>query len=177
MQESCTYGSVRGAPSNGRSYRNREPTAMSALWITGSRRRSFGNCSRPTDGGKVPRTALRAPAAVARILPPRARPRRRLAGELEVVLAHPVIAPLLVEFGHHRELVDDMLRQVRRPKFFVPLGSWRVAIADRPTERLGEDACVVVQVGRLRPGQIVDVTDVRRRVVEDRRDGARDVDR
>ena len=103
--------------------------------------------------------------------------RRRLAGELEVVLAHPVIAPLLVEFGHHREVVDDMLRRARRPKFFVPLGSWRVAIADRPTERLGEDACVVVQVGRLRPGQIVDVTDVRRRVVEDRRDGARDVDR
>ena len=95
----------------------------------------------------------------------------------EVVLAHPVIAPLLVEFGHHRELVDDMLRQVRRPKFFVPLGSWRVAIPDRPTERLGEDACEVVQVGRLRPGQIVDVTDVRRRVVEDRRDGACDVDR
>ena len=24
MQESCTYGSVRGAPSNGRPYRNRE---------------------------------------------------------------------------------------------------------------------------------------------------------
>jgi len=35
----------------------------------------------------------------------------------EVVLAHPVIAPLLVEFGHHCELVDDMLRQARRPKF------------------------------------------------------------
>ena len=63
-----------------------------------------------------------------------------LAGELEVVLAHPVIAPLLVEFGHHREVVDDMLRQARRPKFFAPLGSWRVAIADRPAERLGEDA-------------------------------------
>jgi hypothetical protein len=35
----------------------------------------------------------------------------------------------------------------------------------------------VIQVGRFRPGQIVDVTDVLRRVVEDRRDGARDVDR
>ena len=63
--------------------------------------------------------------------------RRRLADELEVVLAHPVIAPLLVEFGHHHEVVDDMLRQARRPQFFAPLGSWRVAIADRPAERLG----------------------------------------
>jgi hypothetical protein len=35
------------------------------------------NCSRPTDGGEVPRTAPRAPAAVARILPPRARPSMR----------------------------------------------------------------------------------------------------
>ena len=43
-----------------------------------------------------------------------------------------VIAPLLVEFGHHREVVDDMLRQARRSKFFAPLGSWRVAIAMRP---------------------------------------------
>jgi hypothetical protein len=103
--------------------------------------------------------------------------RRRFAGELDVVLAHPVIAPLLVEVGHHREMVDDMLRQARRPKFFTPLGSWHVAIADCPAERLGEDARVVVQVGRFRPGQIVDVTDVRRRVIEDRRYGARDVDR
>ena len=100
--------------------------------------------------------------------------RRRLAGELEVVLAHPVIAPLLVEFGHHREVVDDLLRHARRPQFFTPLGSWRVAIADCPAERLGEYARVVVQVGRFRPGQIVDVTYVRRRVVEDRRDRASD---
>ena len=100
--------------------------------------------------------------------------RRRLAGELEVVLAHPVIAPLLVEFGHHREVVDDLLRQARRPQFFTPLGSWRVAIADCPAERFGEYARVVVQVGRFRPGQIVDVTYVRRRVVEDRRDRASD---
>jgi hypothetical protein len=55
--------------------------------------------------------------------------RRRLAGELEVILAHPVIALLLVEFGHHRKVVDDMRRQARYPKFFAPLGSWRVAIA------------------------------------------------
>ena len=32
--------------------------------------------------------------------------RRRLAGKLEVVLAHPVIAPLFVGLGHHREVVD-----------------------------------------------------------------------
>jgi len=93
--------------------------------------------------------------------------RRRLAGELKVVLARPVIASLLVEFGHHREVVDDMLRQARRLKLFAPLGSWRVAIADRPAERLGEDARVVIQVGRFRPGQIIDVTDVRRRIVEE----------
>src|SRR5215468_48341 len=49
--------------------------------------------------------------------------RRRLAGELELVLAHPVIAPLFVELGHHREVVDDMLRQARCPKLFAPLGS------------------------------------------------------
>jgi hypothetical protein len=55
-----------------------------------------------------------------------------------------------------------MLRQARRPKFFAPLGSWRVAIADRPAERLGEDARIMVQIGRFRSGQIVDVTDVRR---------------
>src|SRR5215471_16840079 len=63
--------------------------------------------------------------------------RRRLPGQLAVVLAHPVIASLLVEFGHHREVVGDMLRHARRPKLFAPLGSWRVAIADRPAERLG----------------------------------------
>ena len=97
--------------------------------------------------------------------------RRRLAGELEVVLAHPIITPLLVEFGHHREVVDGMLRQACRPKFFAPLGSWCVAIADRPAERLGEDPRVMVQVGRFRSGQIVDVTNVRRRVVDDRGDG------
>jgi hypothetical protein len=62
-----------------------------------------------------------------------------------------------------------MLRQARRPKLFAPLGSRRVAITDGPAERLGEDVRIVVQVGRFRPGQIVDVTDVRRRVVEDRR--------
>jgi hypothetical protein len=38
-------------------------------------------------------------------------------------------------------------------------------------------SCIVVQVDRFRPGQIVDVTNVRRRVVEDSRDGARDVHR
>ena len=103
--------------------------------------------------------------------------RRRLAGELAVVLAHPVIASLLVELGHHREVVDDMLGQARDPKFFAPLGGGRVAIADRPAEHFGEDTRIVVEVGRYRPGQIVDVTDVRRRVVEDRRDGAPNVDR
>jgi hypothetical protein len=72
-----------------------------------------------------------------------------------------------VEFDHPREVVDRMLRQARRPKFIAPLGNWRVAIADRPAERLGEDARIVVQVGRF----------MRRRVVKDGRDGARDVDR
>jgi len=47
--------------------------------------------------------------------------RRPLAGELEVILAHPVIAPLLVEFGHHRKVADDMRRQARCPKFFAPI--------------------------------------------------------
>src|SRR5689334_193837 len=67
--------------------------------------------------------------------------RRRLAGELEVVLAHPVIAPLFVELGHHREVVDDMLRQARCPKLFAPLGSRCIAIVDRPAERSEKDDC------------------------------------
>src|SRR5215469_16153055 len=68
--------------------------------------------------------------------------RRRLAGELEVVLAHPVIAPLLVEFGHHREVVDDMLRQARRPKFFAPLRSWR-----KRRSGVARGAATVEQIG------------------------------
>ena len=36
MRESCTYGSMRGAPSNGRPYRNREITTIfgpSCFWF------------------------------------------------------------------------------------------------------------------------------------------------
>ena len=51
--------------------------------------------------------------------------RRRLAGELEVIVAHPVIAPLLVEFGHDRQVVDDMLQQARR--FGVVCGALRAS--------------------------------------------------
>ena len=36
MQESCTYGSVRGAPSNGRPYRNRDTTNLSMSPLVGS---------------------------------------------------------------------------------------------------------------------------------------------
>ena len=45
-----------------------------------------------------------------------------------------------VELGHHREVVDDMLRQARCLKLFAPLGSRCIAIADRPAERRAEDA-------------------------------------
>ena len=43
----------------------------------------------------------------------------RLAGELEVVLAHPVIAPPACGTrSHHREVAGDMLRQGRRSEAF-----------------------------------------------------------
>ena len=72
---------------------------------------------------------------------------------------------------------DEVLRKPRLPKAFAPRREWDVAISDGPAERLGEDARIVVQVGRLRPGQIVDLSDMPWGVVEDHRYRTRHVDR
>src|SRR5512147_1447130 len=70
--------------------------------------------------------------------------RRRLASELEEVVSHAVVTPLLVELGRHCEVVDEVRWRSRLPKPFAPLGEGHVAIADRPAERLGKHARVVV---------------------------------
>ncbi len=51
---------------------------------------------------------------------------------------------------------DDVFRIPRLPKAFAPRREWNVAISDGPAERLGEDARIMVQIGRFRPRQIVD---------------------
>jgi hypothetical protein len=48
---------------------------------------------------------------------------------------------------------------------------------DGPAEHLGKDARIVIEIDRFRPGQIVDMSDMRCRVVKDHRHRARDVDR
>ena len=81
--------------------------------------------------------------------------RRCLAGELVHGVRHAVVTPLLGQLGHGREVADDVLRIPRLPKAFAPRREWDVAISDGPAERLGEDARIVVQIGRFRPRQIV----------------------
>src|SRR5215471_7857727 len=72
---------------------------------------------------------------------------------------------------------DDVLRKPRLPKALAPRREWDVAISDRPAERLGEDARIVVEIGRFRPRQIVDLSDMRCGVVEDHRYHTRHIDR
>ena len=72
---------------------------------------------------------------------------------------------------------DEVLRKPRLPKAFAPRREWDVAISDGPAERLGEDARIVVQIGRFRHRQIVDLSDMRCGVVEDHRYRTRHVDR
>jgi hypothetical protein len=48
-----------------------------------------------------------------------------------------------------------------------------VKVFPRPAQRLGEHPRVVLQIGRFKAGQIVDLADVRRGIVEDDRYGAR----
>ena len=64
-------------------------------------------------------------------------------------------------------MVDDVLRKPRLPKTFAPRRERDIAISDGPAERLGEDARIVVQIGRFRARQIVDLSDMRCGVVED----------
>src|ERR1700674_483521 len=103
--------------------------------------------------------------------------RRCFAGELAQGVRHAVVTPLPGQLGHGREAADDVLRIPRLPKDFAPRRERDVAIPDGPAERLGEDARIVVHVGRFRPGQIVDLSDMRCGVVEDHRYRTRHVDR
>src|SRR5882672_12907579 len=85
---------------------------------------------------------------------------RCFASELAHGVRHAVVTPLLGQLGHGREMSDDVLRKPRLPKAFAPRREWDVAISDGPAERLGEDARIVIQVSRFRPGQIVDLSDM-----------------
>jgi hypothetical protein len=62
-------------------------------------------------------------------------------------------------------------------KASAPRREWDIAISDGPAERLREDARIVVQVGQSRPGQIVDLSDMRCGVVEDHHGRTRHVNR
>src|ERR1700730_13223932 len=95
--------------------------------------------------------------------------RRCFAGELAHGVRHAVVTPLLGQLGHGREVADDVLRIPRLTKAFAPRRAGDVAISDGPAERLGEDARIVVQIGRFRPRQVVDLSDMRSGVLEDRR--------
>src|SRR5580704_9585903 len=103
--------------------------------------------------------------------------RRGSARELADGVRHAVVTPLPGQLGHGREMPDDVLRKPRLPKAFAPRREWDVAISDGPAERLGKDARIVVQIGRFRPRQIVDLSDMRCGVVEDRRYRTRHVNR
>ena len=48
--------------------------------------------------------------------------RGRLARELEQIVGHAIVATLLVEFGHYREVLDDVRRYVGRQKLLAPRG-------------------------------------------------------
>src|SRR5262245_43242874 len=88
--------------------------------------------------------------------------RRCFAGELAHGVGHAIVTPLPSQLSHGGEMPDKVLRKkTRLPKASAPRREWGIAISDRPAERLGEDARIVVQVGRFRPGQIVDLSDMR----------------
>src|SRR6267142_4473301 len=59
---------------------------------------------------------------------------RRFAGEFVHCVRHAVVAPLLVQLGHGREMADDVLRKPRLAKAFAPRREWDVAISDGPAE-------------------------------------------
>src|SRR5712664_1438032 len=103
--------------------------------------------------------------------------RRCFAGALAYGLRHAVVPPLLVQIGHGGEMADDVLRKPRLPQAFAPRREWDVAISDGPAERLGENARIVVQIGGFRPRQVVDLSDMGCRVVEDNSYLTRHIDR
>jgi hypothetical protein len=83
--------------------------------------------------------------------------RRCFAGELAHGVRHAVVTPLPGQLGHGREMPDEVFRKLCLTKVFAPRREWNVAISDGPAESLGEDARIVVQIGRFRPRQIVDL--------------------
>src|SRR5215470_19639982 len=92
--------------------------------------------------------------------------RRCFAGELAHGVRHAVVTPLPGQLGHGREMPDEVFRKSRLTKAFAPRREWDIAISDGPAERLGENARIVVQIGRFRPRQIVDSSNMRCGVVE-----------
>src|SRR5215831_12550527 len=94
---------------------------------------------------------------------------RYFVGKLAHSIRHAVVTPLPGQLGHGREMLDDVFRRLRLPKAFAPRREGDVAISDGPAERLREDARIVVQIGRFRPRQIVDLSDMRCGVVKDHR--------
>src|ERR1700736_1734718 len=103
--------------------------------------------------------------------------RRCFAGELAHGVRHAVVTALPVQLGHGREMADNVLGKSRPPKAFAPCREWNIAIPDGPAERIGENARIVLQIGGFRPRQIVDLSDMRCGVVEDRRYRTRHIDR
>src|SRR5258705_10670985 len=93
--------------------------------------------------------------------------RRYFAGELAHGVRHAVVTSLPVQLGHGREMADDVLRKPRLPKAFAPRRKWDVAISDGPSERLGENARLVVQIGGVRPPQMEDLSDIGGRMIPD----------
>src|SRR5262249_19612843 len=100
-----------------------------------------------------------------------------LAGELVHNVRHAVVTPPPVKLGHGREMADDMLGKTRLAKAVAPCREWDVAISNGPAERLGENARIVLQIGGFRTRQIVNLSDMRCGLVEDRCYRTRDIDR
>src|SRR5260370_25238427 len=86
--------------------------------------------------------------------------RRCFAGELAQDVRHAIVTPLPSQLGHGREMLDEVLRKPRLSKAVAPRWEWDVAISDGPAEHPGEDVCIVVQVGRLRPARIVNLSHI-----------------
>src|SRR6202045_5358449 len=70
-----------------------------------------------------------------------------------------------------------VLGKPRLPKSFAPRRKWDVAISNGPAERLGENPRIAVQIGGFRACQIVDLSDMRCGVIEDRSYRTRHIDR
>src|SRR5215470_9524036 len=73
---------------------------------------------------------------------------RYFVGKLAHSIRHAVVTPLPSQLGHGREMLYYVFRILRLPKAFAPRREWDVAISDGPPERLGEDVCILVQIGR-----------------------------